>query len=106
MTDVEEKSTCKFCNISYPANKEYFQVRKDILCFRQKCKECRKTQMRLYNKEGRKQLNSIQKQDKKDYMKIYNKSRSEKMKIYDAERRRKKKEAKLLLLSADETKTE
>ena len=106
MTDIEEKSTCKFCNVSYPVTKEYFQFRNDILCLKQKCKECRKTQMRLYNKEVRKHLNSIQKQDKKEYMKIYNKSRSEKMKIYDAARRKKKKEAKLLLLSVDETKTE
>ncbi len=97
MTTLEEKSTCKFCNISYPANKEYFQVRNDILCLKQKCKECRKIQMRLYDKERRPPR--LNKQDQKEYMKAYNKLRSEKMKIYDAARRKKKKEAKLLLLS-------
>ena len=97
MTTLEEKSTCKFCNISYPANKEYFQVRNDILCLKQKCKECRKIQMRLYDKERRPPR--LNKQDQKEYMKAYNKLRSDKMKIYDAARRKKKKEAKLLLLS-------
>jgi hypothetical protein len=97
MTEIEEKSTCKFCNIAYPATKEYFQFRNEILCLKQKCKECRKIQMRLYDKEKRPPR--LNKQDKKEYMKAYNKLRSEKMKIYDAARRKKKKEAKLLLLS-------
>ena len=96
MTEIEEKSTCKFCNIAYPATKEYFQFRNEILCLKQKCKECRRIQMRLYNKERRPPR--LQKQDKKEYMKVYNKIRSEKMKIYNAERRKKKREAKLLLL--------
>ncbi len=104
MTDVEEKSTCKFCNIAYPATKEYFQVRNDILCLKQKCKECRRMQMKIYDKERR--LPRLHKQDNREYMKVYNKLRAEKMKIYNAERRKKKKEAKLLLSSIDENKTE
>ena len=101
MTDIEEKSTCKFCNIAYPATKEYFQFRNDILCLKQKCKECRKIQMRLYDKERRPPR--LYKQDQKEYMKEYNKLRSEKMKIYNAARRKKKKEAKLLSIDEDKT---
>ena len=51
MTEIEQKSTCKFCNIAYPATKEYFQFRNDILCLKQKCKECRRIQMKIYNKK-------------------------------------------------------
>ena len=97
MTDIEEKSTCKQCNISYPATNEFFKVINGIIRLKQQCKECRKIQMRLYDKEKRPPR--LNKQDKKEYMKAYNKLRSEKMKIYDAARRKKKKEAKLLLLS-------
>ena len=104
MTEIKQKSTCKFCNIAYPATKEYFQFRNDILCLKQKCKECRRIQMRLYNKEKRLPLVGLHKQDKREYMKEYNKLRSEKMKIYTAERLKKKKEAKLL--SIDENKTD
>jgi hypothetical protein len=106
MTTLEEKSTCKFCNVSYPATKEYFQVRNDILCLKQKCKECLKKYRHTYNIERRLPRTGIQKENNKYYMKAYNKLRSEKMKIYDAERRKKKKEAKLLLLSSDEVKTD
>ena len=66
-----------------------------------RCKECRKIQMRLYDKERRPPR--LYKQDQKEYMKEYNKLRSEKMKIYNAARRKKKKEAKLLSIDEDKT---
>ena len=103
MTEIEQKSTCKFCNIAYPATKEYFQCRNDILCLRQKCKECRRIQMKIYNKEKRLPLKGIRQENKKEYMKEYNKLRSEKMKIYDAARRKKKKEEKLLAIDKKKT---
>jgi len=106
MTTLEIKATCKFCNVSYPANKEYFQFRNDILCLKQKCKECRRIQMKIYDKEKRLRPKGLHKQDRREYMKDYNKLRSEKMKIYNSIRRKKAKEAKLLLLSLGENKTE
>jgi hypothetical protein len=102
MTEIEDKTICKFCNVSYPANKEYFQLRNNIVCLKQKCKECRRIQMKIYDKEKRPLLNGLHKQDRREYMKDYNKLRSEKMKIYNSIRRKKAKEAKLLLLSLTE----
>ena len=102
MTDIEEKSTCKQCNISYPATNEFFKVINGIIRLKQQCKNCKREKQKEYEKNKRpKRISSS-----KEYMKEYNKLRSEKMKIYDAERRRKKKEAKLLLLSLDENKTD
>lgn len=68
MTEQEESSLCRHCNVSYPKTKEYFYTcRGRLECSR--CKECKKK----YFRGNRKPDTRINRKprDRKEYMKQY-----------------------------------